>query len=114
MPAEWWRVGAATLPLVVLLVGLLWFHWRGTQAGIIALAVSAAVAAIAFAASPAVLGIALWRAIALSLHVLYIILAALLLYEIAGKIGAIRSIGAAIAPLTQDHVLQFVHLGLCF
>src|SRR5439155_554024 len=63
MPAEWWRVGAATLPLVVLLVGLLWLHWRGTQAGIIALGVSAAVAAIAFAASPAVLGIALLRAV---------------------------------------------------
>src|SRR5437762_13628500 len=90
MPAEWWRVGAATLPLVILLVGLLGLHWRGTQAGIIALAVSAAVAAVAFAASPAVLGIALWRAIALSLHVLYIIWAALLLYEIADKIGAIQ------------------------
>src|SRR5438093_168002 len=114
MPAEWWRVGAATLPLVVLLVGLLWLHWRGTQAGIIALAVSAAVAAIAFAASPAVLGIALWRAIALSLHVLYIIWAALLLYEIADKIGAIRSIGTAVAHLTEDHVLQLLIVGFAF
>src|SRR5439155_76229 len=114
MPAEWWRVGAATLPLVVLLVGLLWLHWRGTQAGIIALAVSAAVAAIAFAASPAVLGIALWRAIALSLHVLYSIWAALLLYEIADKIGAIRSIGTAVAHLTEDHVLQLLIFGFAF
>src|SRR5207247_9614077 len=101
MPAEWWRVGAATLPLVVLLVGLLWLHWRGTQAGIIALAVSAAVAAIAFAASPAVLGIALWRPIALSLHVLCIIWAALLWYGIADRIGAIRCICTGAARPTQ-------------
>src|SRR5438128_942746 len=114
MPAEGWRVGAAALPLAILLVGLLGLHWRGTQAGIIALAVSAAVAAIAFAASPAVLGIALWRAIALSLHVLYIIWAALLLYEIADKIGAIRSIGTAIAHLTEDHVLQLLIVGVAF
>src|SRR5438132_1113550 len=105
MPAEGWRVGAAALPLAILLVGLLGLHWRSTQAGIIALAVSAAVATIAFAASPAVLGIALWRAIALSLHVLYIIWAALLLYELADKIGAIRSIGTAVAHLTEHHVL---------
>src|SRR5213596_2411311 len=114
MPAEGWRVGAAALPLAVLLVGLLGLHWRGTQAGIIALGVSAAVAAIAFAASPAVLGIALWRAIALSLHVLYIVWAALLLYEIADKIGAIRSIGTAVAHLTEDHVLQLLIVGFAF
>src|SRR5438132_10048148 len=112
MPAEGWRVGAAALPLAILLVGLLGLHWRSTQAGIIALAVSAAVAAIAFAASPAVLGIALWRAIALSLHVLYIIWAALLLYEIADKIGAIRSIGTGGIHLTEGHGLQWLHLRL--
>src|SRR2546430_13082104 len=102
MPAEWWRVGAATLPLVVLLVGLLWFHWRGTQAGIIALAVSAAVAAIAFAASPAVLGIALWRGLPPRLHVLYIILGALLLYQIAGKIGGLPRNGTPGAHPTRS------------
>src|SRR5256712_3218185 len=114
MPAEGWRVGAAAVPLAILLVGLLGLHWRGTQAGIIALAVSAAVAAVAFAASPAVLGIALWRAIALSLHVLYIIWAALLLYEIADKIGAIRRIRTAVAHLTDAHVLQLLIVGFAF
>src|SRR2546430_1725874 len=99
MPAEGWSVGAAALPLAILLVGLLGLHWRSTQAGIIALAVSAAVATIAFAASPAVLGIALWRAIALSLPVLYIILAALPLYQIAGKIRAIRRYGRAFGAI---------------
>lgn len=114
MPAEWWRVGAAVLPLVVLLVGLLGLHWRTTQAGVVALGVSAAVAASAFAASPMVLAVAMWRALALSLHVLYIIWAALLLYEIANQIGAIRSIGNAIAHLTEDHVLQLLILGFAF
>lgn len=114
MPAEPWRVGAAALPLAVLLVGLLVLRWRGTQAGVIALIVTLVVATVAFAAPPPVLGVALWRAVALSLHVLYIIWAALLLYEIANGIGAIRSIGAAVAQLTEDHVLQLLIIGFAF
>src|SRR3989442_13122980 len=98
MPAEGWRVGAAALPLAILLVELLGLHWRGTQAGIIALAVSAAVAAIAFAASPAVLGIALWRALAPSPHGVYIIWGALRFYATAGKRRALPSAGTATAP----------------
>ncbi len=114
MPADLWRVGAAALPLAVLLVGLLALHWRGAQAGVAALAVTLAVAAAGFATPGPVLGVALSRALTLSLHVLYIIWAALLLYEIADSIGAIRSIGDAVAHLTEDHVLQLLIIGFAF
>lgn len=114
MPSEWWRVAAATLPLIVLLVGLLRLGWRGTTAGLTGLATAVVLALTAFATPPAAVGVALWRAAVLSLNVLYIIWAALLLYQFAEQSGAIRSIGDAVAHLTEDHVLQLLIIGFAF
>ena len=114
MPSDLWRVAAATLPLVVLLVGLLRLGWRGATAGIVGLLTAVVLAMTAFATPPAAVGIALWRAVALSLNVLYIIWAALLLYQFAEHSGAIRSIGDAVAHLTEDHVLQLLIIGFAF
>lgn len=114
MPAELWRVGAAALPLAVLLVGLLGLGWRGVTAGLVTLLVALVLALSIFATPISVIGIALWRSFALSLHVLYIIWAALLLYQLADAIGAIKSIGDAVARLTEDHVLQLLIIGFAF
>ncbi|HEY3248146.1 MAG TPA: L-lactate permease [bacterium] len=114
MPSDLWRVFAATVPLLVLLIGLLRLGWRGTTAGLVGLASAIALALLAFAAPLSAVGIALWRAAALSLNVLYIIWAALLLYQFAEQSGAIRSIGDAVAHLTEDHVLQLLIIGFAF
>lgn len=114
MAAEPWRVFAAGLPLALLLVGLLWLRWRGVAAGLAALGLAAALAITVFATPPDAVGVALWRAVALSLNVLYIIWAALLLYQFAEASGAIRSIGDAVAHLTEDHVLQLLIIGFAF
>jgi len=114
VPLDLWRVVLAALPLAALLIGLLGVGWRSTYVGPIALGLSVALASAVFATSADVIGIALWRAIALSLHVLYIIWAALLLYQVADSIGAIRSIGDAVAHLTEDHILQLLIIGFAF
>src|SRR2546426_639625 len=114
MPAEWWRVGAAALPLIALLVGLLILRWPGVRAGLVALAATLVLAATVFAASTSVLSVALWRAAALSLNVLYIVWAALLLYQVTDSTGAIKSIGDAVAHLTEDHILQLLIIGFAF
>ena len=114
MPVDLWRVIVAGLPLAALLIGLLGVGWRSTYVGPIALGLSVALASAVFATSADVIGIALWRAVALSLHVLYIIWAALLLYQVADSIGAIRSIGDAVAHLTEDHILQLLIIGFAF
>src|SRR5256712_444310 len=114
MPAEWWRVGAAALPLIALLVGLLILRWPGVRAGLVALVATLVLAATVFATSPGILAVALWRAVALSLNVLYIVWAALLLYQVTDSTGAIKSIGDAVAHLTEDHILQLLIIGFAF
>ena len=114
MPAEWWRVGAAALPLIALLVGLLILRWPGVRAGLVALVATLVLAATVFATSPGILAVALWRAAALSLNVLYIVWAALLLYQVTDSTGAIKSIGDAVAHLTEDHILQLLIIGFAF
>ncbi len=114
MPADLWRVAAATLPLAVLLIGLLRLGWRGTTAALAGLGMAVVLALVAFQTPAAAIGVALWRAVALSLNVLYIIWAALLLYQLAEQVGAIRSIGEAVAHLTEDHVLQLLIIGFAF
>lgn len=114
MPLELWRVGVATLPLVTLLVGLLVLGWSGTKSGVVALVVAVLLAAVAYATPTPVIGVALYRGVVVSLHILYIIWAALLLYRLAEGTGAIRSIGAAIGQLTTDPVWQLLIIGFAF
>src|SRR2546422_9593536 len=80
MPAEWWRVGAAALPLIALLVGLLILRWPGVRAGLGALVATLVLAATVFATSPGILAVALWPARRPDLQGLFIGSGALLLY----------------------------------
>src|SRR2546428_9424219 len=114
MPAEWWRVGAAALPLIALLVGLLILRWPGVRAGLVTLAATLVLAATVFAASTSVLSVALWRAAAPRLHVLYILWAALLLYQVTDSTGAVKSIRDAVAPPPQDHIFQLLIIRFAF
>ncbi len=114
MPTDPWRVILAAAPVAVLLVGLLVLRWPGVRAALAALAVTVLLAVLVYATPVRGLAAALARAAVLSLHVLYIVWAALLLYEIADGVGAIASIGDAVARLTEDHVLQLLIIGFAF
>lgn len=114
MPADPWRLAAAAAPLIFLLVVLLGLRWPGPRAGVAALALTAALAVAVFGLPLRAAGTALGRAVGLSLDVLYIVWAALALYQIAELTGAIRGIGEAIARLTEDHILQLLIVGFAF
>src|SRR2546426_5834863 len=88
MPAEWWRVGAAALPLIALLVGLLLLRWPGVRAGLVALAATLVLAVTVFAASPGILAVALWRAPPPPPHLLPLLFAALLVFLVPGTTPA--------------------------
>lgn len=114
MPDEMWRVGLSALPIVIVLVGLLGLNWSGVRSGAVALFAAAVLALTVFAMPAGAVAVALWRSLALSLHVLYIIWAALVLYKFADESGAVRSIGRAIGNLTGDRVLQLLIIGFAF
>lgn len=114
MPVEFWRGGAAALPLEFLLVVLLGLRWPGTRSGAAALLLTIALALAVFGLPARAIAVALWRAVVLSLDVLYIIWAALLLYQLVDLSGAIRGIRDAIARLTEDHILQLLIVGVAF
>ncbi len=105
---------AALAPLLVVLAAMLWWRWSGYQAGAAGAAAAAAIALALFGADLFVLGVAVWKAAILSFYVLYIIWAALLLFHIVDESGAIRSIGAGVASLTEDHIMQLLILGFAF
>jgi lactate permease len=114
MAVDPWHVLLSAVPLVVLLVGLLGLGWSGTRAGVVALVVAVALAVAAFAMPIGAAVVALWRGVAVSLDVLYIIWAALLLDRLADGAGAIRSIGNTVSRLTDDPVWQLLIIGFAF
>ena len=114
MAVDFWRAGVAGLPLLFLLLALLRWRWPGTRTGIAALVSTALLALTAFELSPSGLAVALGRAVILSLDVLFIIWAALVLYQFVELTGAIRGIRDAIAALTGDHILQLLIIGVAF
>ncbi|MGH7847939.1 MAG: L-lactate permease [Candidatus Binatia bacterium] len=105
---------AAVFPLALILFLMVWWRWSGAKAGFAGAASAAMIGVAFFGASGEVLFIALWRGVVLTFHVLYIIWPALLLYHVVEGSGAIRSIGAGVSSLTEDHILQLLILGFGF
>lgn len=106
-----WNWLLAFSPVLVIVILMLVFRWGGSRAGGLGWIVSVLVAALFFGAQFDLLAYSQVKAILLSLDVLYIIWAALLLFNIAREAGAIRMIGRALPGLTGDRVMQSLLIG---
>ncbi len=114
MQLTWFNWLLALLPVVVVLVLMLAFHWSGSRAGAAAWFVTLIVAAARFGAGPELLAYTQAKAVLLTLDVLYIIWTALLLFHVADEAGAVRVIGQALPALTPDRVMQALLMGWLF
>jgi lactate permease len=101
----------ALMPILVVVVLMLAFRWGGSRAGALGWLTAVLVALFFFGAGFELLAVAQVKAILLSLDVLYIIWAALLLFNIAREAGAIRMIGQTLPRLTGDRVMQSLLIG---
>ncbi len=110
-PVTWF---VAATPIVTLLVLMVGFNWGGAKAGGVAWLVAVAVAFLAFGAGPELVAYSQTKAILLALWVLYIIWAALFLFQVVSEAGGIRVIGDALIRVTQNRVLQLMILAWCF
>lgn len=110
-PVTWFVAATPIIALLVLMVG---FNWGGAKAGGVAWLVAIAAAILGFGAGPELLAYSQTKAILLALWVLYIIWAALFLFQVVSEAGGIRVIGDALVRVTQDRVLQLMILAWCF
>ncbi|MCJ7659544.1 MAG: L-lactate permease, partial [Anaerolineales bacterium] len=101
----------AIIPVLVVIILMLVFKWSGKQAGAGGLLVAIGIGMLFFGAGIELIAYTQVKAILLSLDVLYIIWAALLLYNIANEAGAIKMIGERLPRLTSDKVIQTLLIG---
>ncbi|HCU58026.1 MAG TPA: L-lactate permease [Anaerolineaceae bacterium] len=108
---SFWNWLLAFSPVLVVVVLMLVFRWGGSRAGGLGWFLAVLAAVLFFGARFDLLAYSQVKAVLLSLDVLYIIWAALLLFNIAREAGAIRMIGRALPGLTGDRVMQSLLIG---
>ena len=99
-----WLLALSPLLLVILL--MLGFKWGGIKTGALVWLYTNLIGVIFFGATLEIVGYSIIQSILLSLDVLYIIWAALLLYNVVSEAGAIAIIGRKITTFSQDQVIQ--------
>lgn len=102
---------APPLTVLVLMVGL---RWGGSKAGPAGWFVALVIAVWRFGAGLEVIGYAHVRSLVLTVDVVYIVWAALLLYQVVEQAGALQVIAGWFTRLTQDDVLRVLLLGWVF
>jgi lactate permease len=101
-------------PIAAVLILMIGFHWGGGRAGAAGWFVALFVSVFFFGAHPTLLAYAQGRGVLLSLHVLFIVWMALLLFNVVNEAGAIETIGSGIQRLTRDRAIQLLILGWAF
>jgi lactate permease len=113
---EWFIVKwlFAFSPIAVVLVLMIFFNWSGSRAGAAAWLTALVVGVALFGAHPELLAYSQMKGVLLSLNVLYIIWAALLLYNVVKETGAIEAIGVGIQRFSGDKSIQLLIFGWIF
>lgn len=104
----------AATPILLVLILMLAFGWKGSQAGPAACIAAVLVAHLHFGAGGQVVAWALLKGLLLALWVLYIVWAAILFYRLTAEAGAVSAIGRSLSRLNKDPVLQALILGWAF
>ena len=102
------------LPMLVVLGLMIGAGWTANRAGLAGWLLALGVAAWRFGAGTDALGYAQVKALLLTVDVSLIIWAALLLYDIVDRAGALIVIAHSLASLTADTMLQTLLLGWAF
>ncbi len=103
-------------PILTVLVLMIFKNWSGSRAGAAGWFVALITATLVFGAHPVLLAYSQVKGALLSLNVLYIIWAALLLYNVVNETGAIKVIGMGIEKIQRGQIHTDYHLwmGICF
>ena len=101
-------------PIFTVLVLMIFKNQSGSRAGAAGWFVALIAATLVFGAHPKLLAYSQMKGVLLSLNVLYIIWAALLLYNVVNETGAIKAIGIGIERFSGDKSIQILIFGWIF
>ncbi|OWZ85007.1 L-lactate permease [Natranaerobius trueperi] len=104
----------ATVPILILLLGLLVFKLPARKVGAISFLFAGIISLVVFKTPFTGIAIALGKGFSLSLYVLLIIWAAVFLYNLVKEVGAIKVISENILLLIKDPFIQFLLLSWIF
>lgn len=104
----------ALAPVMGVLLLMVVRGWNTSRAGFSGLALAVLIAALRFEAGAAAIGYAQVKALLLALDVSIIIWAALVLYDVVNRAGALTVIADALAGLTRDSLVQVLLLAWVF
>ncbi|MBN1966723.1 MAG: L-lactate permease [Anaerolineae bacterium] len=104
----------ALIPLLAVLGLMVGFSWSASRAGLVGWLLAIGLAALRFGAGTDALAYAQLKALILAVDVSLIIWAALLLYAIADRAGALTVIAEGLSGLTSDGLIQVLLLGWVF
>ena len=111
MAIDWFL---ALLPILVIILLMVGFHWGAAKAGPAGWFVAVLVALLRFGADIDLVALSQVKALLLTSDVLLIIWSAFLLYRVADEAGAIQILSQALPGLTRDRVLQALLIGWAF
>ncbi|MBM2810441.1 MAG: glcA [Chloroflexi bacterium] len=104
----------AMLPIVTLLSGLTILRWSAARSSIVAFGLALVLGVVVFGLGPLGAVLAMVKGTLLSLFVLLIVWAALFLYSILNRLGAIETIGSAMIGSSQRPAARALLMGWGF
>jgi lactate permease len=104
----------AASPVIALLVLMIWFGWGADRAGPVVLVLALIVAFLWFGADARLLALSQGKSVLLAIWVLFIVWAALFLYNVVNEAGGIVTIGRGLARFSADRPFQVLLLAWVF
>lgn len=114
LPASFWSIFLAALPLLVVLFLMIGRQWGGERAGVVGWVVASIVAVVWFGSGLDLLLVAWGRSLLLAVYVLYIIWMALLFYHVVNEAGVVGVLREVLPAFAADPPAQALLLGWVF
>lgn len=104
----------AALPLALILILMVGFHWNGAKAGAVGWLTAIVIAVLRFSATPAFLFWAQVQGLFRAAHVLYIIWGALFFFRITEATGTLSAMSEMLQHISPERLLQVLLLAWAF
>lgn len=104
----------ATLPILLLLVLMVWFHLGASKAAPMALVLAGFIAFMFFKANIILIGVEILKALWGSLSIILVIVTAILLYEVSFEAKTFSVLNETFEILAPNELLRIVGIGVVF